>query len=228
MRSVCPEAIRSNQKSPASMRFRNRAPAASSLLSCNTSVTSLQVIDRVVLEAASVFLAVVQAGIIFRGRIGPQHFKGHRAPGVFRRGIQRVRTAVHDHQRIHLKAKFEGLDALHGANLAVEEGLRKATMLTRTLLTCPVCREQANPHSFEQTGSLFRCECPSCSAVWGRRTCAGCTEAFAFIDFIGNEPSQELLGADRRYGADVLALPVDEDVFVCPHCGLRSDGEPHG
>ena len=131
-------------------------------------------------------------------------------------------------KRLHLKAKFEGLDALHGANLAVEEGLRKATMLTRTLLTCPVCREQANPHSFEQTGSLFRCECPSCSAVWGRRTCAGCTEAFAFIDFIGNEPSQELLGADRRYGADVLALPVDEDVFVCPHCGLRSDGEPHG
>lgn len=112
----------------------------------------------------------------------------------------------------------------HEADQQVEESLRQAVTLVELLCVCPVCRTIVDTHAFDQADNLFRCRCPECDAVWGRRSCGSCRRPFPFLDFPGNEPSKDLLNVDRRYGADVLALPLEQQVFLCPHCGRRSDG----
>lgn len=123
-----------------------------------------------------------------------------------------------------LKTKWEEAVSDHEAVQQVEVSLRQAATFVGLLCVCPVCRTAVDTHAFEQTDDLFRCRCRECDAVWGRRSCGSCGRPFPFLDFPGNEPSKDLLNVDRRYGADVLALSLEQQVFLCPHCGRRSDG----
>lgn len=108
------------------------------------------------------------------------------------------------------------------------EFTRRATENTRLLLICPICETRADVDAFEQTDDFFRCRCEECNSEWGRRSCHSCGQAFPYLAFDGNQPSDNLTEADRRYGSDVLALPVAVDVYLCPRCGGRSDGRKVG
>jgi len=130
-------------------------------------------------------------------------------------------------KRLRLKAELDRAESEHDATLTAAEAIRNAIDAVDLLRNCPVCRAQASDRAFEHDNELplFHCTCSECGATWGRRTCDACRQPFAFLTFPGNEPSEDLLDADRRYGADVLALPLDDDVYACPRCGARSDGE---
>lgn len=126
-------------------------------------------------------------------------------------------------KRLHLKHELDHAAAEHNAARQVAAAVDAAIATLDLLRRCPICRTTADVHEFEQAEELFRCHCSECGATWGRRTCNACRHPFPFLDFPGNEPSEDLLGADRRYGADVLALPLSPGAYVCPHCGGSSD-----
>lgn len=126
-------------------------------------------------------------------------------------------------KRLHLR---HDMDQAVAAQKAVEDlaaRLPVGVLRAERLLSCPVCRTTANAGEFKHVDALFRCHCSECKATWGRRTCGACHGFFAFLDFPGNKASDNLLESDRRFGADVLALPVAGQVYICPHCGRRTD-----
>ncbi len=127
-------------------------------------------------------------------------------------------------KRLHLKQELDHAAKDQNAARQLKEGIGKAVAIVQLLRCCPVCRKTAEVQQFEQTEELFRCQCSDCGAKWGRRLCNGCQKSFAFLDFPGNTPSDQLLEADRHYGADVLALPVRAGVYACPNCARQSDG----
>ncbi len=106
----------------------------------------------------------------------------------------------------------------------VEVSLSIAIRNAQLLLECPVCQTIAASNALEHICNLFRCHCLGCNASWGLRACGACHRPIPYIAFIGNVPSSNLGNADRHYGSDILALPIDKDVFLCPHCGNASDG----
>lgn len=126
--------------------------------------------------------------------------------------------------RLHLRNELERVAGEHEAARLVVARVDGAIATLELLRSCPICRTTAYVHEFEHADDLFRCHCSDCGATWGQRTCNECHHPFPFLDFPGNEPSEDLLGADRRYGADVLALPLRPGAYVCPHCGGGSDG----
>ena len=129
-------------------------------------------------------------------------------------------------KRLHLKHKLDRTARDHAADLQVRTAIEGALPLVELLRVCPVCRTASDTHAFEHTSELFRSQCSECGSVWGRRTCDTCQEPFPFLDFPGNSPLDDVLGADRRYGADVLAIPLGDHVYVCPNCAKRTDGGP--
>lgn len=130
-----------------------------------------------------------------------------------------------DRKRLHVKGELDQAEREHGAARQAQVAMQSAIKTIDLLRGCPVCRTTAKVNAFEEAERLFRCGCSECRAVWGMRNCDACGRPFAFLEFAGNEPSEQLLDADRRYGADVLALPLVDGVYVCPRCGARSDGK---
>ena len=128
----------------------------------------------------------------------------------------------HNRQRLRLRQELDTAISLGGnvQRLAAEPD--PAIAHVEMLLACPVCRKTADPIAFRQVDDLFSCRCADCGTTWGQRGCASCRRPFAFLDFAGNRPSEDLLDVDRRYGADVLALPIDNQVYLCPWCGHHS------
>src|SRR5262249_1601080 len=129
-----------------------------------------------------------------------------------------------DRKRPPLKHALDLASAEHDATRRIAADVQTSIEIIDLLRACPVCLTTADVYAFEQTQNLFRCHCSECEATWGQRTCGACHGAFPFLDFPGNEPSEAVLEADRRYGADVLALPLVDQVYLCPNCGKRSDG----
>lgn len=134
------------------------------------------------------------------------------------------RDGRENRKRLHLRQALEQAVAEAEAIRRVQADLRRAIAAAELLRVCPVCRVRGDVHAFEQDEDLFRCRCADCGASWGQRRCTSCERPFPFLDFDGNEPSEDLLDADRRYGADVLAVPLDEQAYLCSRCGKRSDG----
>jgi hypothetical protein len=145
------------------------------------------------------------------------------------RSVDEVRARLNacdprdNRKRLLLKHELDVTSAESEATRRVETGVETAIATINLLRACPVCRTIADVHAFDQANDLFRCHCSECDATWGRRSCSACGHPFPILDFPGNEPSDDLLEADRRYGADVLALPVAEQAYLCPRCGDRSD-----
>ncbi len=129
-------------------------------------------------------------------------------------------------KRLRLKHELDGAARGHEADGRVWANIEAALATVELLRLCPVCGTICDPHAFEHTDDLFRTQCSECGSAWGRRTCHACERPLPFLDFPGNSPSEDLLEADRRYGADVLAIPVAEHVYVCPNCESRTDGGP--
>ena len=144
--------------------------------------------------------------------------------------IERLRSAIealdpHDNRtRLRLKHELEQVLLRFELTKNVEVSLSIAIRNAQLLLECPVCQTIADANALEQTSNLFRCHCLGCNASWGLRACGACRRPIPYIDFLGNVPSSNLGNADRHYGSDILALPIDKDVFLCPHCGNASDG----
>lgn len=127
-------------------------------------------------------------------------------------------------KRLHLKRDLDEAVDENKTAQRVKADLFHAAAAAELLCVCPICRAHANVRAFEEADDLFRCRCAECGASWGQRRCTNCERPFPFLDFVGNKPSEELLDADRRYGADVLAVPLDEQAYLCSRCGKRSDG----
>lgn len=148
------------------------------------------------------------------------------------RETRRVQKRIDDlerkknEDRKHLKKQLDDFQKAQRFDEKICQGLADAAIWTKSLLTCPTCPASATPYHFEAAGGQFRVTCPSCGTTWGLRECGHCDQPFPFIDYPDNEPGAQPLEVDRRYGCDVLAFPVAEDVYLCMHCGLRSDGEP--
>lgn len=111
------------------------------------------------------------------------------------------------------------------AATVLQRGISEALAVTERLCACPVCFERAQPRQFDHTEEEFRCRCYDCGATWGLRTCNACRHRLPFIEFDGNEPSRDTRTTVRRCGADILALPLAEGIFLCPECGQPSDGK---
>lgn len=128
-------------------------------------------------------------------------------------------------RRARLKQELDAASVVESTSRQVRARLESAVAATDLLRACPVCRTVADVYAFKYADDLFRCSCEDCKATWGRRTCGACRKPFPFLDFPGNPPSEDILDADRRYGADVLALPIAIGVYLCSICGQRSASE---
>lgn len=126
-------------------------------------------------------------------------------------------------KRLHLRHEAEAARSEANSYRDAVARVDAAICSARRLLQCPVCETISDTHSFQQTGVLFRARCPDCGASWGTQTCAGCEQPFPFLTFSGHEPADSLLDLDRRYGADVLAIPLPSGGFMCPHCGTDTE-----
>ena len=129
--------------------------------------------------------------------------------------------------KLHLKHALDQLDAeLRDDRAVLERVVREAGNLA-THLTCPVCHFSCGRYHFEQVDGRFRVACPTCESTWGLRDCQSCDGLFPFLSYPENPPGAPALEADTAYGCDVITLPIEADVYLCLHCGNRSDGEPH-
>jgi hypothetical protein len=127
-------------------------------------------------------------------------------------------------KRLHIRHELEQSAPARASDQKVRDALREALSFADRLLQCPICQTHGDPGAFEEATPLFRCRCPECDAQWGLRSCASCDRPFPFLKFAGNVASSDLLAVDRHYGCDVLAVPIDERAFLCPHCGKPTDG----
>lgn len=128
-------------------------------------------------------------------------------------------------ERLHFKKKLDEAQHLLEADNKVSNNLRLALDGINKMLNCPICKTHNSPYLFEETDNLFRCKCNECDSVWGLRLCNDCGEKYAFLAFSGNDPSNDLSEIDRRYGSDILAIPLTNHSYLCPHCGLRPESD---
>jgi len=132
--------------------------------------------------------------------------------------------APHENRkRLHLKRELESPTVERDKDRKVVAEIETALAMVELLRSCPVCGTVSDIHDFDNTNDLFRSQCSECGAAWGRRTCGACQKPFPFLDFPGNIPSEDILEADRRYGADVLAIPLADQVYQCPNCANPTD-----
>lgn len=129
--------------------------------------------------------------------------------------------------KLHLKHALDQLDAELRADRSVQENVVGEASTLANLLNCPVCHSSSGCYHFEQVDGRFRVSCPTCESTWGLRDCQSCGKLFPFLNYPENPPGASTLAADTAYGCDVITLPVDADVYLCLHCGNRSDGAPH-
>ena len=129
-------------------------------------------------------------------------------------------------ERLHLKQSIDRLRGDLSADLEVRGTVDAETASLASLLHCPVCHVVASDHDFKHVEGRFRVSCAACSCSWGLRDCRACQETFPYLSNPANVPGAEAIEVDTAYGCDVLTFPLDDDVFRCPHCGHRSDGEP--
>ena len=133
--------------------------------------------------------------------------------------------SAHDkRKRLRIKHELDGAARDWETDRQLWAEIQEALRVLSLLRVCPVCRTECDQHHFDHTNNLFRAQCSECGSAWGRRTCHACGQPLAFLDFPGNSPSEDLLEAERRYGADVLAIPLADHVYVCPNCASRTDG----
>ncbi len=109
-------------------------------------------------------------------------------------------------------------------DLALQTSLDEGAQRIRRLLPCPVCPSECTPWDFETVDGRFRLKCKSCGAQWGLRDCRACGRRFPYIRFQTPDEGLDVLDVDCDLGCDVLAFPVEPDVFLCTRCGARSDG----
>jgi len=129
--------------------------------------------------------------------------------------------------RLHLRKKHDDAKAAAMSCEAILEGYRDAVRHTQELLCCPVCHSPSTSYYFEQAdGRSFRVTCVGCDSSWGLRSCNACKHEFPFIATPENKFATSPLDIDRVCGCDVLAFPIEADVYLCTHCGELSDGTP--
>lgn len=121
--------------------------------------------------------------------------------------------------KLQFKLKLDEARSLLDFDKKVVEELSVAKIKVEKLLVCPVCSTRSTPYSFEEADNLFRCKCRDCDSVWGLRSCNKCHLKYPFIYFPGNEPTDDLSEIDRRYGSDILAIPLNDHSYLCPNCG---------
>ena len=136
-----------------------------------------------------------------------------------------ARDPRRNRDRLHLKQSIDRKQAELSEDIQVRDAVGVETTALASLLCCPVCRLVASNHAFEHVKGRFRVSC-TCRCSWGLRDCRACQQTFPFLSNPANIPGAEVLDVDTAYGCDVLSFPLDDDVFRCPHCGQRSDGEP--
>lgn len=121
--------------------------------------------------------------------------------------------------KLQFKQKLDEAQRLLVFDHKATEELLSAKNSIEKLLVCPICSTRSTPYSFEEADNLFRCKCHDCDSAWGLRSCNKCHVKYPFIFFPGNEPTEDLSDIDRRYGSDVLAIPLNDHSYLCPHCG---------
>jgi hypothetical protein len=128
-------------------------------------------------------------------------------------------------ERLHFKQKLDEAQHLLVADDKVTNNLNVAFDRINRMLNCPICKTHNSPYSFEEADNLFRCKCNECDSVWGLRLCNDCGNKYAFLAFPGNEPCDDLSEIDRRYGSDILSIPLSTHSYLCPHCGLTPESD---
>ena len=136
-----------------------------------------------------------------------------------------ARDPRRNRDRLHLKQSIDFQRTELSEDLEVREAVVSETAALASLLRCPVCRLTASGHDFRHVEGRFRVSC-SCGCSWGLRDCRACQQTFPYLSNPANVPGADALEVDTAYGCDVLTFPLDDDVYLCPHCGQRSDGEP--
>lgn len=122
--------------------------------------------------------------------------------------------------RLHIKKKLDETQISFLADEITLRNIKSASSLLKKLLNCPICQKSNSPYSFEEAGGLFRCSCDGCNSYWGLRGCDNCGSLYPFLNFPGNDPSSDFLNVDRRYGSDILAVPLNDQEYLCPDCGV--------
>lgn len=125
--------------------------------------------------------------------------------------------------RLQFKQKLDEAQHLFDTYDKATKNLSDAQVKIDRMLNCPICYTRNSPYSFEEADNLFRCKCRECDSVWGLRSCNNCHASYPFLSFPGNEPTDELSEIDRRYGSDILAIPLSRHSYLCPHCGQRPE-----
>ncbi len=142
--------------------------------------------------------------------------------GGLRQKILTAKGTDRKHLKHELALEREGIDM----DIQLSKNIKSSLEHAACLLNCPICDSSVSTWNFQAEDGLFYCHCSGCNSRWGLRRCGICGNAYPFLDFPGNDPSEGLLDADRRYGCDILALPLGKNRFLCPHCGNQeTNGE---